>query len=66
MQEAYNLGTIQGARVIGMEADIGSIAVGKKADLVMFGSQTPGIVVAAERIPSQPPSCTARYVASIP
>lgn len=51
VQEAYNLGTIQGARSIGMEAEIGSIAVGKKADLVIFECQTPGMIVAADRDP---------------
>ncbi|ETN37161.1 uncharacterized protein HMPREF1541_08151 [Cyphellophora europaea CBS 101466] len=35
-QEAFNLATIEGARAVGMEDDIGSLAVGKKADIVIF------------------------------
>jgi cytosine/adenosine deaminase-related metal-dependent hydrolase len=48
VQDAFNLGTIQGARAIGMEGSIGSIAVGKKADLVVFSGRTPAMVCAAK------------------
>lgn len=34
--QAFNLATIEGARAVGMEAEIGSLAVGKKADVVIF------------------------------
>lgn len=47
----FNLGTIHGARAIGMEDTVGSLAVGKKADLVIFDCNTPSMVVAAERDP---------------
>lgn len=47
----FNLGTILGARAIGMQDAIGSIAVGKRADLVIFDCNTPGMVVAADRDP---------------
>ncbi|KAH7146818.1 hypothetical protein B0J13DRAFT_441954, partial [Dactylonectria estremocensis] len=41
VEEAYNLGTIQGARALGMEDQIGSIAEGKLADLVIFDGNSP-------------------------
>ncbi|KAJ5725580.1 uncharacterized protein N7483_006937 [Penicillium malachiteum] len=50
-QDAFRLGTIQGARAIGMDKQIGSIEVGKLADLVIFDGQTPGMICAAEEDP---------------
>jgi cytosine/adenosine deaminase-related metal-dependent hydrolase len=34
--EAFNLATIEGARAVGMSDEFGSLAVGKKADVVVF------------------------------
>lgn len=34
--EAFNLATINGARAMGMQDEIGSLAVGKRADIVIF------------------------------
>lgn len=48
VEEAFNLGTIQGAKAINMEDQIGSIQVGKRADLVVFDASSPGMVCAAE------------------
>lgn len=48
IQDAFNLATIKAARAIGMEKDIGSIAVGKLADLVIFDTGSPSIGCAAE------------------
>ncbi|KAJ6563570.1 hypothetical protein DFH09DRAFT_1158419 [Mycena vulgaris] len=48
---AFNLGTIMGARAVGMGAEIGSIRVGKRADLVVFDAQSPGMVCAADHDP---------------
>jgi cytosine/adenosine deaminase-related metal-dependent hydrolase len=50
-QEAFNMGTIQGARALCMEQDIGSIAVGKKADLVIFDTMSPAMYGAAQLDP---------------
>ena len=51
VQDAFNLGTIQGARAMGLSHEIGSIAVGKRADLVIFKSNTPAMIVASDRNP---------------
>lgn len=51
VEEAFNLGTIQGARAIGMQDKIGSLAVGKKADIVVFDGLGPSMVCAAQHDP---------------
>lgn len=51
VQDVYNLGTIMGARAIGKQNEIGSIQVGKKADLVLFDCTTPSMLAVAERDP---------------
>ncbi|OBS19036.1 hypothetical protein FPOA_10761 [Fusarium poae] len=51
VQDAFNLGTIQGARAIGMQNQLGSIAEGKLADLVIFDASTPELLCAAEQDP---------------
>ena len=48
VQDVYNMGTIQGARAIGLEDQVGSIAVGKKADLVIFSGISPAMICAAQ------------------
>ncbi|KAK2606065.1 hypothetical protein QQS21_003583 [Conoideocrella luteorostrata] len=49
--DAYIMGTIQGARALCMEDQIGSIKVGKKADLVIFGTDSPAMTGAAHYDP---------------
>jgi len=51
VEEAFNLATVQGARAIGMLDKIGSLAVGKKADIVIFDAQSPSMVCAAQHDP---------------
>ncbi|EXK25799.1 hypothetical protein FOMG_17570 [Fusarium oxysporum f. sp. melonis 26406] len=48
VEEAYNLGTIFGAQAIGLDNEIGSLAVGKKADIVIFDAKTPAMLAAAD------------------
>lgn len=47
VEEAFHLGTINGARAIGTENKFGSIAVGKLADLVVFDASSPSMVCGA-------------------
>ncbi|KAI1056880.1 hypothetical protein LB507_002301 [Fusarium sp. FIESC RH6] len=51
VQDAFNLGTIQGARAIGRQDELGSIMEGKLADLVIFDANTPELLCAAEQDP---------------
>lgn len=51
VEEAFNLGTIQGARAVGMEDKIGSLAVGKLADIVLFDALSPSMVCGAQHDP---------------
>lgn len=51
VEDVYNLGTIKGARAIKLENQVGSLEVGKKADLVIFDKSTPSMRVVAERNP---------------
>lgn len=51
VQDVFRLGTIQGARAIHMEDKLGSIEVGKLADLVIFDGNSPGMVCASEQDP---------------
>jgi cytosine/adenosine deaminase-related metal-dependent hydrolase len=47
VEQVFNLGTIQGARAVGKESEIGSLAEGKLADLVIYDPQSPGMVCAS-------------------
>ncbi len=49
VEGAFNLGTILGARAVGMEDHIGSLTVGKKAEVVIFDMQSPAMVCAAQQ-----------------
>ncbi|KAK6007236.1 hypothetical protein QM012_006244 [Aureobasidium pullulans] len=51
VEEAFNLGTIQGARAVHMQDQIGSIAVGKVADLIIFDATSVAMVCAAQHDP---------------
>ncbi|KAF4210924.1 hypothetical protein CNMCM5878_003422 [Aspergillus fumigatiaffinis] len=47
-EDAFNLGTILGARAIGLGDEIGSLTVGKKADIVIFQGQSPTMLMASD------------------
>jgi cytosine/adenosine deaminase-related metal-dependent hydrolase len=49
--QAFNLGTIAGARAVRMEDKIGSLAKGKLADIVIFNAMSPGMICAAQKDP---------------
>lgn len=51
LEEAFNLGTIQGAKAVGMENQIGSLQEGKLADIVIFDTRSPAMLCAAEENP---------------
>ncbi|KAI9704305.1 MAG: hypothetical protein M1836_007166 [Candelina mexicana] len=51
VEEAFNLGTINGARAVHMEDTIGSLAEGKLADIVIFDAMSPSMCCAAEHDP---------------
>ena len=51
VEDAFNLGTILGAKAIGMSAQTGSLEVGKFADVVIFDATSPGMICAAEENP---------------
>lgn len=46
--DAFVMSTIKGARALGMEDSIGSIKVGKKADLAVFDTLSPAMTIAAQ------------------
>lgn len=48
---AFNLATIHGARAIGMADKLGSLKVGKQADLIIFNTSTPNMMCAADHDP---------------
>ncbi|KAJ6256350.1 5-methylthioadenosine/S-adenosylhomocysteine deaminase [Drechslerella dactyloides] len=51
VEDAFNLATIKGARACKMEGQIGSIAEGKLADLIIFDGQSPAMVCGAVKNP---------------
>ncbi|SPO01868.1 related to cytosine deaminase and related metal-dependent hydrolases [Cephalotrichum gorgonifer] len=51
VEDVFNLGTIDGARAIGLEGEVGQIKVGLKADLVVFDTDTPTMLAAAVEDP---------------
>ncbi|KAK5994736.1 5'-deoxyadenosine deaminase-like protein [Cladobotryum mycophilum] len=51
VEDVYNLGTLLGAEAIGLHHEIGSLRVGKKADIVIFNGRSPSMISVSERNP---------------
>ncbi|KAM0453461.1 hypothetical protein ACHAPV_006243 [Trichoderma viride] len=51
VQEVFRLGTIGGAKAIGMQDQLGSLEEGKLADIVIFDGLSPSMICAAEEDP---------------
>ncbi|OAX79155.1 hypothetical protein ACJ72_06528 [Emergomyces africanus] len=51
VRDVFRLATIQGARAVHMEDQIGNLVEGKRADIVVFDALSPGMVCAAEQDP---------------
>ena len=51
VEDAFNLGTILGAKAIGLDKEVGSLQKGKKADVVIFEGTSPNMVAVSERDP---------------
>lgn len=51
VQDVFRLGTIGGAKAIGMQDQLGSLEEGKLADIVIFDGLSPGMICAAEEDP---------------
>lgn len=50
-EQVFNLATIGGAKAIGMAGEVGQIRVGARADLVLFSTDSPSMLPAAEEDP---------------
>ncbi|KAF8850358.1 Metallo-dependent hydrolase [Acephala macrosclerotiorum] len=53
VEEAFNLGTIGGARAAGLGDKVGSLKVGKLADILVWDASSPAMVCAAQHDPVQ-------------
>lgn len=51
VEEVFNLGTLGGARAVGMEGALGSLREGYRADVVIFDATSPAMLAAAVEDP---------------
>ncbi|KAL3441168.1 hypothetical protein BJX65DRAFT_322537 [Aspergillus insuetus] len=51
VEDVYNLGTILGAKAVGLQEEIGSLKEGKKADIVIFDGKSPAMLSVANQNP---------------
>lgn len=49
--QAFNLATVGGARAVGLGDQIGRLQAGRKADIIVFNTDSPGMTPAAEDDP---------------
>ena len=49
--QVFNLATVKGAQAIGMGERVGRLEIGRQADVLVFGTQSPGMACAAEHDP---------------
>lgn len=47
VEEVFNLGTVVGAKAVGMDGKLGRLREGYQADVVVFDGQSPGMLAAA-------------------
>lgn len=64
-EEAFELATIGGARVLGAENKIGSLEVGKRADIVIVKRDYPGVFTVENPYSALVYSCTGRDVRDV-
>lgn len=50
-EEAFLIATLGGANAIGMGSELGSLEVGRRADLIIFDTSSPGMIIAADNDP---------------
>ncbi|KAK8109937.1 hypothetical protein PG999_008074 [Apiospora kogelbergensis] len=50
-EQVFNLGTLGGARAAGLQGEVGSLKVGMKADILVFDTDSPGMLAAASENP---------------
>ncbi|KAH6604618.1 hypothetical protein Trco_006325 [Trichoderma cornu-damae] len=50
-QDVFRMGTMGGARAVGMQDQLGSLQEGKLADIVIFDGLSPGMICAADEDP---------------
>jgi cytosine/adenosine deaminase-related metal-dependent hydrolase len=51
VEDAFNLATVAGAKAIGKSEELGRLRVGYKADVLVWGGQSPSMVCAAKHNP---------------
>ncbi|PGH06996.1 hypothetical protein GX51_02035 [Blastomyces parvus] len=51
VRDVFRLATIEGARAVHLQDQIGSLVEGKRADIVVFDALSPGMICAAEHDP---------------
>lgn len=52
VEQVFNLGTVRGAKAVGMEKEVGRLKEGMKADLVVFDGMSPAMLAVAEEDPA--------------